>query len=390
MSLNAPKSIKRRSINSARLERWLGAEKIEHLANCMRNGGGPGNRWYWKPINLRDVPGSVWITADGDFVGDFERGYFASAIDRLADHFRDLWKAAGKPLYIPEPALGVGFTSISDALSRASSGYGQISNFNKAGPTGVVSVASTLWRLGNQPVAGAVGAAAPGGTVHTRTDTGALAFNNPASGTLHLVGADIFSNVTNNALLYYDRLFSVAAPINSTATVAVTGVPTRYQSTTSTDMDYIGGNFLFVETGATAMAATAHNWTTCTYTDQANAASTLPSVAGRSGAIVDTFDLPTNTWFAPLASGDVGIKALTQMQCSALVATGSGSFVIGHPIGVFTLPINNMVIPFDFLTNRNQAPRIFDNACGALLELPRNATTASTYTGQIYACSAAP
>jgi hypothetical protein len=382
--------IKRRSIHSARLERWLGTEKIEYLANCMRNGGGPGNRWYWKPINLRDVPGSVWITADGDFVGDFERGYFASAIDRLADHFRDLWKAAGKPIYLQEPAFGVGFTSISDALSRNSGGYGQINTFNKAGATGVVSVASTLWRLGNQPVAGSVGAAAPGGTVHTRTDTGAIACNNPASGTLHLIGADILANVQNNSLMLYDRLFSVNKTMASTATEAVTGVPTRYQSTTATDPDYIGGNFLFVDVGGTALAATAHNWTTCTYLDQSNAASTFPSFAGRSGAAADQFDMPNNVWFAPLASGDSGVKALTQMQCSASVATGVAEFVIGHPIGIFTLIQNNIVMPFDFLTNRNQAPRIFDNACLALLELPKNLTTATSYTGNIYTCNAAP
>lgn len=388
--MNAPKTIKRRSIHSGRLERWLGKEKIEYLANCMRNGGGPGNRWYWKPINLRDVPGSVWITADGDFVGDFERGFFASAFDGVADHLRNLWKAAGKPIYLQEPALGVGFASISDALSRASSGYGQLKNFSKNGSTGVVSVASTLWRLGPQPVAGAVGDAAPGGTVPTSSTTGAIGWNNPASGTLHLVGADIYTNVTNNALMLYDRLFSVNKTMASTATEGVTGVPTRYQSTTSTNPDYIGGNFLFVNVGGTALAATAHNWTVCTYTDQDDAASTLPSVAGRSGATIDTFDLPTGTWFAPLESGDVGIKALTQMQCSASVATGVAEFVIGHPIGIFTLPINNMVIPFDFLTNRNQAPRIFDNACCALLELPRNAGNAVMYTGQIYACSAAP
>jgi hypothetical protein len=373
--------IKRRSIHSARLERWLGKEKIEYLTNCMRNGGGPGNRWYWKPINLRDVPGSVWITADGDFVGDFERGFFASAFDGIADHLRDLWKAAGKPIYMAEPALGAGFTSISDALSRASSGYGQVENFNKAGSTGVVSSASTLWRVGNQPVSGSIGAAAPGGTVHTRTDTGALAFDNPASGTLHLVGADIYTNVVNNCLMLYDRLFSVNKTMASTATEAVTGVPTRYQSTTATDPDYIGGNFLFINVGGTALAATAHNWTTCTYTDQANAASTLPSVTGVSSAIVDRFDMPTGTWFCPLASGDVGIKALTQMQCSASVATGVVEFVIGRPIGIFALPINNFTTPFDFLTNRNQAPRIFDNACLSFIELPRNGTGASTYTG---------
>lgn len=384
--------IKRRSIHSGRLERWLGKEKIEKLANDMRNGGGPGERWYWKPINLRDVPGSVWITADGDFVGDFERGHFASALDSLQQHFTSLWKAAGKPIYDREPAFGVGFASISDALSRASSGYGQPLNGNitKSGPTGVQGVSSTLWRVGASPAAGSAGAAAPGGTVHVESNTGALQYENPASGTLHLVGADMSAQIVNNSLMLYDRLFSVAAPINSTATVAVTGVPTRYASTTATAADYIGGNFLFIEVGGTALAATAHNWTVCTYTDQANAASTLPSVTGNASAIVDRFDMPSQSWFCPLETGDVGIKALTQMQCSALVATGAANFVIGHPIGIMSFPVANTMIPFDWLTSRNQAPRIFDNACLALIELVKPSTNATTYTGQIYATGAAP
>jgi hypothetical protein len=390
--MNAPKTIKRRSIHSARLERWLGKEKIEKLANDMRNGGGPGNRWYWKPINLRDVPGSVWITADGDFVGDFERGYFDTALDSLSRHLRDLWKAAGKPIYQPEPVFGAGFASISDALSRASQGYGQPLNgaINKAGPTGVQGVSSTLWRVGNTPAGGSAGAAAPGGTAHTEANTGALQYENPASGTLHLVGADMSAQIANNSLMLYDRLFSVAKTMNSTTTEAVTGVPTRYQSTTATAADYIGGNFLFIEVGGTALAATAHNWTVCTYTDQANAASTLPSVTGNASAIVDRFDMPTQSWFCPLESGDVGIKALTQMQCSALVATGAINFVIGHPIGIMAFPIANTMTPFDWLTNRLQAPRIFDNACLAFIELVKPSTNASTYTGQVYATSAAP
>lgn len=385
--MHAPKAIKRRSIHSGRLERWLGKEKIEYLAHQMRNGGGPGERWYWKPINLRDVPGSVWVTADGDFVGDFERGFFDSAVDSLSRHLRALWTAAGKPIYAPEPAFGVGFASISDALSKASSGYGQAYNFAKTGPTGVVSTANTLWRVGTQPAAGSVGAAAPGGTVHTSANTGALPNVNPASGTLHLTGADAQANIASNCLMLYDRLFSVAAPINSTTATAVTGVPTRYQSTTSTAMDYIGGNFLFINVGGTALAATAHNWTVCTYTDQANAASTLPSVTGVSGAAVDQFDM-AQRWFCPLETGDVGIKALTQMQCSALVATGVAEFVIGHPIGLMTFPLANMNTPFDWLTNRNQAPRIFDNACLALIEMPKPATSATQYGGIIYTLNA--
>lgn len=381
--------IKRRSIHSGRLERWLGKEKIEYLADQMRNGGGPGNRWYYKPINLRDVPGSVWITADGDFVGDFERGWFDSALDGLSRHARSLWQAAGKPIYEREPAFGVGFASVSDALSRASSGYGQSLNVSKVGATGVAGISSTLWRTGTQPAAGVIGAAAPGGTVHQEGDTGSIIWNNPASGTMHLTGAAMTATTASNALMLYDRLFSVAAPINSTATVAVTGVPTRYQSTTATDPDYIGGNFLFINVGGTALAATAHNWTVCTYTDQTNTASTLPSVTGVSGAITDRFDM-TSGWFCPLAAGDNGIKALTQMQCSALVATGAAEFVIGQPIGIMAFPISNMNSPFGWLTDQNLAPRIFNDACLALIELPKPSTTATTYNGIIYILNAAP
>lgn len=369
-----------RDVDMARLERWLGQDRIDHLRSCMVG-------WYGRPINITDLPGSVWIDARGNFRGEFKHGFFASAMDSLEDYFRRAWVVAGRPQY---GTFNVGFASISDALLRASSGYSQRRPVNKVGPTGVVAVSSSLWRVGPQPAGGSAGAAAPGGTAHTSADTGALAFANPATGTNHLVGSDISASVINNSLLVYDRLFSVAKTMNSTATQAVTGVPTRYQSATATNADYAGDNFLFVEVGGTALAATAHNWTVCQYTDQdGNATQTLPSLTGNSGAIVDRFDHPVGQWFAPLAAGDVGIKALSQMQCSAAVATGAINFVIGHPLGFMAFPVINSVIPFDWLTNRDQAPRVFDNACVAFIEPLKPATTTTTYTGRLVTTSAA-
>jgi hypothetical protein len=217
-----------------------------------------------------------------------------------------------------------------------------------------------------------------------------LNFAAPAVGSNRLVGADIAVN-SGNTLLLYDRLFAVAKTMNSTAAEAVTGVPTRYQSTNplDTNEDYIGDNFLFIEVGA-ALAATAHNWTPCTYTDQDDVAgNTLPSVAGISGAIVDRLDLPVSTWFCPLAAGDNGIKNLTNMQCNVAVATGAVNFAIGHPLGFMTIPFANSVYPFDWLTNRDQAPKIMDAACPAFLEITKPATTATTYNGRIYVTSTA-
>lgn len=372
-------------VHSQRIERWLGRDKAEYLSQQFRT-------WYGPPVNLCDVPGSVWIAGGGEFVGNFDRGFFASAADQLSGYTRRVWREIGRPQHA---MAAVGFASISDALLRASSGFSQQlgGNIQKTGPTGVVASAHSLWRVGASPVAGGAGAAAPAGTAHVKGDTGAMAFNNPATGTLHLVGADMSASVTGNAVMLYDRIYSVAKTANSVATEAVTGVPTRYQSSVVTNADYAGGNFLFMEVGGTAYANTAHNWTVCTYRNQAGTdAQTLPSLVGNPGAvatIVDRFDMPVNTWFAPLASGDTGVMDLAQMQCSALVATGALNFVIGHPIGVMAFPLPGILLPFDWLTNRNLAPRIFDNACLAMFELPKPAVTATTYNGILYATGAA-
>jgi len=364
------------STHSGRLERWLGKERIEYISRSMRG-------WYGPPIHILDVPGSVKVCGDGDFIGPFERGVFYSAIDAL----RDAYKRA---MRIPPYRLYAGFASISDALARASSGEGQFMVFNKVGPTGVVAVSSSLWRLGPQPPIGTAPGNAPGGTVFTSAITGALNFTNPATGTLHLVGADISASVINNSLLLYDLIFGCNKTMASTAIEAVTGVPTRYQNTTGGQPDSAAGNFLFIQVGTTALPATAHNWTVCLYVDESGNASTLPSLTGNASAIVNRLDHPVRQWFAPLANGDYGIRNLTQMQCSASVATGIIHFMMGHPLGFMSFPVINSLMPFDWLTNRNQAPRIFDNACLALLESLKPSTGACTYTGVVHATRAAP
>jgi len=369
------------STHSQRLERWVGSERLELISGAMRNWprGAP-------PIHLLDVPGSVRVCGGGDFSGPFERGMFFSAMDAFEAAIKRAVRGTGRVHY---GVLNAGFASISDALSQASQGFVQYPAgvFNKVGPTGVLGVTTSLHKIGPQPAAGVAAAAAPGGTAYVDSDTGGMGFANPAVGTLRLTGANVTCSAINNSLLLYDRIFGVAKTMNSTATEAVTGVPTRYQDTVATAEGYIGGNFGFVEVGLTALAATAHNWTVCTYLDQANAASTLPSLTGNSAAITHRLDHPVQQFFAPLASGDTGIKAWTQMQASALVATGLIDFVIGHPIGFMSFLVSNSVIPFDWLTNQDQAPRIFDDAYLAFLEINKPGSGTTTYTGRIAATS---
>jgi hypothetical protein len=381
-----------RSTPSDQLERWLGADKVAHISQAML---GNTQSWYGPPIRLLDVPGEVYATGDGDFIGAINGGYFAGAADFISERLKHFWRASGRVRY---GYSNVGFASISDALLRASSGYSQTPGgmFNKVGPTGVVGVTSSLHKIGPQPIAGVAAAAAPGGTAYVDSDTGGMLFSNPASGTLHLVGADVNASVISNTLLLYDRIFAAAKTMASVANEAVTGVPTRYQSSTPTAQDYAGGNFLFVEVGLTQLAATAHNWgvaggsNECLYRNQAGTDNAImPVMTGNSGAIVHRLDHPVQQFFAPLASGDVGVMDLAQMRCSASVATGLINFVIGHPIGFMSFPVINSLLPFDWLTNRNQAPRIFNDAYLSFLEINKPATTTTTYTGQIYTTGAA-
>lgn len=361
---------KERSTHGARLERWLGADTVANLSKSMAD-------WYGPPIALGGTPGKVWVHPGGDFRGPLASGQFLNGIDWAAMRLNRIVRNFSRK---QQGQLNAGFASLSDLITEATTnGKRREWFYNKTGSAGVVGVTNSLWGLGAQPAAGANAAAAPGGVSPTDATTGAVAMDNVSPDTRHIVSAWATASVAGQSLLCYDRLFAVNKTMASTATEAVTGVPTRYQSTTATDADYIGGNFLFVEVGDTALAATAHNWTVCTYLDQANAASTLPSLTGNASAIVRRLDHPVQQWFAPLETGDVGIKGLTQMQCSASVATGVINFVIGHPLCWIPCPIINLVCQADYINTAFNLVRVFDDAALAFLEVMKPATTATTY-----------
>ena len=360
--------------NSQRLENFLGTEMVEGISASMRD-------WYGPPIPVGNIPGSrILAHAGGDFTGRIHVGRAAGLLDYQFDRAKLLLRRWSRR---QRGQLNAGFASLSDLINEITvNGKRREFLFQKVGTTGVVGSSNSLWACGGQPVAGANGAAAPGGTAHDDSNTGSFAFANPTGGdTQHFLSGGFYGTVSVNCLLMYDRLFSVAKTMASTATQAVTGVPTRYQSTTPGDADSAEGNFLFVEC-TTVLAATAHNWTVCQYTDQAgNATITLPSLTGNSGNIVNRLDMPAGYWFAPLASGDTGIQKLTQMQCSASVATGAINFVIGHPLAWIPISLANQVVLYDAVNSAFGLSRIFDDACLAFLEVAKGATTATTYSG---------
>lgn len=369
----------RLATHSEKLERWLGRDQVEIISHAMKN-------WYGPPIVIGNVPGSVWAYKGGDFRGPIKSGQFINIFDFTIERLKRIWKDSARRSMIQ---TNTGFSSLSDLIAEATAGKKQELALYKTGATGVVGVTNSLWGLGAQPAAGANASAAPGGNAPTKATQGALNFNNPSSpDTTHFICANIISSVSGNTLLLYDRIFQVNKTMASTATEAVTGVPTRYQSTTPGSENSAEGNFLFVEVGGTALAATAHNWTVCQYTDQSgNAGISLPSLTGNSGAIVRRLDHPVTQWFAPLATDDTGLTRLTQMQCSASVATGVINFVIGHPLAFIPCPFANVLVPADGIYGAFNLKRIFDDAALGLLEICKPATTATNYSGTIQICA---
>lgn len=361
--------------HASKLERWLGVDEVERLSRSCKD-------WYGPPIAVEGVPGSVWIGPGGDFRGRIETGVEATAKQTFRDLFRRLKRTAryaGKM-----DSLSVGFASLSDLISEATAGKRRQFLVGKGGFTGVISATTSIWGGAGTPTAGANASNAPGGDAPTSATTGAIPFTNPTGGdTQHITKVDMMATV-GATLLVYDRLFQVNKTMNSTTAEAVTGTQSRYASTTATADDYAGGNFMFVEVGGTALAATAHNWTVCQYTNQAGTtAQSAPSMAGNASAIVRRLDHPLGQWFMPLASGDTGVRYLTQMQCDAAVATGVINFVIGHPLIFVPCPIANLMTTVDGVNTSFSLVRVMDNAAIAMLDVIKSATTSTNFAGMI-------
>lgn len=369
-----------RSTHSDRLERWLGTAEVEALSASMRN-------WYGPPIALSGVPGSVWVCKGGDFCGPIKAGKFCNAVDYVEQRLKYRYR---KWLSRQASTMNSGFASLADLIQEATKGGKlQVIPFHKTGLQGDSGgISRSAWLPGALPPAGANGAAAPGGTVAGKTTTGAMKFQDAQAGdTTHFAGGIVVKNALG-AVLLYDRLFFVIKTMSSTVTEAVTGVPTRYQSATSTADDYAGGNFCVVECGSTALGALCA-WTVCKYTNEAGTAGqTFGSTSGRSGPQQDEISMGaqgggiTGQWFFDLQAGDVGVKALTQMQAGTST-TGTINFAVGHPLAYLLAPVAAAIGRTDGINSAFSMVRVFDNACLALL-MPNEISAASTAaTGNI-------
>lgn len=354
---------KQLSPHGARLERWLGRECVDRLSAKMVN-------WYGPPIAVSGVPGNLWVHRGGDFGGIIKSGQFINAVDWALGEVRKMAQRAG---HASRRDMNMGFATLSALQLSARNGGLKTFKFSKIQtntPTPLNSAIS-FWPCNADPIAGSAASAAPGGRAPTSATDGGFPFSNPPAGqTQHFVSSVVSSSM-NESFLVYDRIFDVLKDGSIITSESVTGVPTRYQSSTATDADYAGGNFAFLENFAAGTGSAGRTWDG-TYRNQAGTDSQVftSMVAPNANPAVNRLENPvTSSWFWPLASGDTGVKDFASLQISSTV-TGSINGVIGHPLAWIPCPAADFVCRTNNINTSFNLVRIFDDACLAMLGGP--------------------
>lgn len=353
------------STHAGRLERWLDPQQLAAISQQMRE-------WYGPPIPLLNVPGRVYATRGGDFVGPIKGGFCTSLTDLAVERLR---RGLRKQL----SQANAGFASLSDLIAEATSGKIQQLPFTKVGTVATNTSNESLWTSAGYPSPPASGTATtiPGGDALTRATAGALGQANPSgTDTLHLTTIISNANAAPNTLLMYDRLFQAGSLNLATAgsSQSVTGVPGRYNSTNSNAT----GNFAFLE--ITAAAGTTVTNISINYTDSAGGASENSGTTSSVASAVAT-RIPHANFFLPLASGKLGFNQVNSVLFST-ASTGSANIVLGHIMAMIPQPAANQGVVIDGINSCFNLVRVYTDACLAFMEI-KGVATATTYSGLI-------
>lgn len=362
-----------RPTHANRLERWLGAEQTEQISREHR-------QWYGPPIAVAGVPGRVYVTRGGDFCGPIKGGFFGSLADYATEKLRRIDRNVRER---QRSKMNTGFASLSDLISEATTGGKRQDVFiSKANLLSTSGAAGSLWTATGFPPAGATPSARPGGSVPTNATVGSWLQTDPGgSDTLHLLTMQFQASTAPNTLLLYDRTFHAATINHNTTTSAqsVTGVPTRYATTTSP------GVIAFLET-TTLLGVTSANLT-LEYTDQSgNAAESAPALALITSSSASGSRICHSPYFVPLNTVDTGIRTVTNITISALMGGGVSNLVQGKPLAMIPQPVANAMVVMDGINSAFNFVQILSGACLAFLEL-KGVSSTTTYTGTAVMCA---
>lgn len=358
--------------HSQKLERWLGGS-AEDISRSMRG-------WYGPSVPLANVPGRVYVNGDGEFVGPIRGGQFGNIVDYGEAWMRGVMRRAARAS--ARTVQTGGFATLTELIDAAKTGgKHQRIHFAKFASATNNSQPYSFWNIVTIPAQGGVGGTVGTGRVTTNATTGALAQVNAASGEqLHLIGMTVRQTSpsgtngqqtsTIGCVMLYDRLWDMTYNHATGTTQAIDSAnrPTRYQGSTSSIGNFIGGEY------TTSGNSTSHT-ITITYVDDAgNTAEAGAAYTQAQASAVNRFWHPA-LWFYPLNSGDRGVRYLTQIdQSTNTSTTGTQNYWVGHPLGLFPFVSKNIQYPivYDGINSAFLMTRVQDNACLAFFQMPNN------------------
>jgi hypothetical protein len=320
----------------------------------------------------------------------------------LGDATYDLALGASRGIFTPVPLLypgapsflydgmlfphisGGGFSSLSDLIAEMTSGKVQNVLFNKAGNTGVVGTANTLWNVGSVPATGASPGTTGTGVARVLGDAGSLAIQNPGgSDTLHFIGGTFMGSIGTQMLLLYDRLWDMTHTMTvDPRSNDAAHLPTRYQDATA------AGTVITGE--VTTILPASSPTVTFMYVNEAGGNSTSPANTIRASAAANTTPFPLGQWFATDLAADKGIRAIqnnaSAIDLSAAMASGVVTWFLAHPIALIPMPIANTPVLIDGINSAINLVQIMTGACLSFLEI-KGATNATNWFGNVLLAS---
>jgi hypothetical protein len=247
---------------------------------------------------------------------------------------------------------------------------GDVRTFNKAA---VASLAAgqrhSLWNVSGNPGAAATPPTGNGG-IPTSATAGAIPFVNAGAGGNNYLGFVAASAGQSGSLILYDRIYH-----NSGMSATTTGAGTALSPAALTRATNGIGVEAWIQIYTAFGAATAATLT-LTYTDQ-------DGNTGQTGTIAKPASAgDVGEMWGPMAfaSGDYGVRAITNYSWSATQTSGDFGLVLVKKI--ITIPMATTNVPAVFNAFSSGLREIEDGACLALMT-EVNATTMGPILGEL-------
>lgn len=274
--------------------------------------------------------------------------------------------------------------------ARASGQFNDIV-FTKTSLTTVANQWFSILRAGGDPAAMVFNSATPPTEAATSVaTTGALStgLSNPSgSNRKYLLTLGFGSGSTINFALLVDihvQGGSFRLTVTTAETVASPVTVVRQYGTGGTGA---GNCISFVET--TASSATAHTLTVSYVNSAGTSTSVAFSAPATAGTIDGIYPVGLTNWFVPLASGDFGVRSVSQTQSNTALAAGVLALILHYPLMLVPGISSNVYVERDSTVQVDALTELANSAqvigCLGMLVFA-NTTSSGQLTGMMRTC----